>query len=99
MSWVAGKSCLFRYFERQLKIGPSAILNPKGRHYDLLKKTWAAEYEDNYWPEDAIFLERNSRDFVSRIERVNGNAEAICEVLMKHPKGMPAAPRDMESHC
>ncbi|KAH7039054.1 cystathionine gamma-synthase [Macrophomina phaseolina] len=67
-------------------MGGSAILNPKGRYYDLLKKTWAAEYEDNFWPEDAIFLERNSRDFVSRIERINSNAEAICEVLMKHPK-------------
>ncbi|EOD48162.1 Cystathionine gamma-synthase [Neofusicoccum parvum] len=67
-------------------MGGSAILNPKGRYYELLKKTWAAEYEDNFWPEDAIFLERNSRDFVSRIERINVNAEAICEVLMKHPK-------------
>lgn len=73
----------------------SAILNPKGRYYDLLKKTWAAEYEDNFWPEDAIFLERNSRDFVSRIERINSNAEAICEVLMKHPKGTDACAKDM----
>ena len=39
------------------------------------------EYEDNYWAEDAIFLERNSRDFVSRIERINVNAEAICQTL------------------
>ncbi|KAK7719326.1 Cystathionine gamma-synthase [Botryosphaeria dothidea] len=67
-------------------MGGSAILNPKGRYYDLLKKTWGTEYEDNYWPEDAIFLERNSRDFVSRIERINLNAESICEVLLKHPK-------------
>lgn len=40
-----------------------------------------SDYEDNYWPEDAIFMERNSRDFVSRIERINKSAEAICEIL------------------
>lgn len=82
-------------FRATTKNRRSAILNPKGRYYDLLKKTWAAEYEDNLWPEDAIFLERNSRDFVSRIERINVNAEAICEVLMKHPKGKAAAPSVM----
>ena len=39
------------------------------------------EYEDNYWPEDAIYMERNSRDFISRVDRINTNAEAICEKL------------------
>lgn len=39
------------------------------------------EYEDNYWAEDALFMERNSRDFVSRIARINTNAEAICDCL------------------
>lgn len=39
------------------------------------------EYEDNYWAEDALFMERNSRDFVSRIARINVNAEAICSTL------------------
>ena len=47
------------------------------------------EYEDNYWPEDAIYLERNSRDFVSRIDRINQNAEAICQVLKASPYGLP----------
>ena len=45
------------------------------------------QYEDNYWPEDAIFMERNSRDFRSRIARINGNAEAVCETLHKSPTG------------
>ncbi|KAF2085326.1 cystathionine gamma-synthase-like protein [Saccharata proteae CBS 121410] len=67
-------------------MGGSAILNPKGQYYELLKKTWATEYEDNQWPEDSIFLERNSRDFVQRIERINANAEAICDLLRVHPK-------------
>ncbi|QDS71338.1 hypothetical protein FKW77_002195 [Venturia effusa] len=67
-------------------MGGSAILNPKARRYDQLKKTWSIEFEDNYWAEDAIFMERNSRDFVSRIDRINSSAEAICEVLQAHPR-------------
>jgi cystathionine gamma-synthase len=62
-------------------MGGSAVLNPHGRMYQTLKKVLSAEYEDNYWAEDAVFLERNSRDFISRIERINVNAEAIAEKL------------------
>ena len=46
------------------------------------------EYEDTYWAEDALFMERNSRDFVSRNERINANAEAICEILRASNIGM-----------
>lgn len=49
--------------------------------------TMEEDYEDNYWLEDAIFMERNSRDFVSRIQRININAEAICDVLKSVPIG------------
>lgn len=66
-------------------MGGSAILNPEGRYYDALKATLREEYEDTYWPEDVIFMERNSRDFDSRVERINANAEAICDVLQSHP--------------
>ncbi len=69
-------------------MGSSAILNPQGRHYQQMKLAWAKSYEDNLWPEDAIFVERNSRDFASRIERINKNAEAVAEVLLTHPRGM-----------
>ncbi|KAK4971876.1 Cystathionine gamma-synthase [Elasticomyces elasticus] len=67
-------------------MGGSAILNSEGRYYDLMKHALVREYEDNHFEEDSVFLERNSRDFVSRIERINVNAEAICEVLTKHPR-------------
>ena len=69
-------------------MGGAAVLNPKSRYYELLKGVWETEYEDNYWPEDAIFLERNSRDFVSRIDRINRNAEVICDILRAHPRSM-----------
>ncbi|KAF1810577.1 PLP-dependent transferase [Eremomyces bilateralis CBS 781.70] len=67
-------------------MGGSAILNPNGESYSEIKKVWNQDYEDNYWAEDALFMERNSRDFVSRIERVNTNADAINEVLLSSPK-------------
>lgn len=70
----------------------SSVLNPKGRYYNQLKKTLSVDYEDNYWGEDSLFLERNSRDFVSRIERVNKNAETLSDVLRKHPRGTTPPP-------
>lgn len=65
----------------------SVVLNPKSWYYKQLRETWTRIYEDNFWAEDALFLERNSRDFVSRISRINANAEAICDVLREHPRG------------
>ncbi|KAF2660694.1 cystathionine gamma-synthase [Lophiostoma macrostomum CBS 122681] len=67
-------------------MGGGLILNPRGKSYSALKRTWDQDYEDNHWAEDSIVLERNSRDFVTRIERINTNAEAICDVLRAHPR-------------
>ncbi|KAK1826866.1 cystathionine gamma-synthase [Podospora conica] len=66
-------------------MGGSAIFNPGGRYYGALKAFAQSEFEDTYWAEDVIFMERNSRDFASRIDRVNANAEAIAGVLKSHP--------------
>ena len=41
----------------------------------------ATEYEDTYYPEDAVYMERNSRDYRARIKRVNDNAFDVCEYL------------------
>lgn len=62
------------------------VLNPKLSFYETLKATWSEEYEDHYWPEDAIRIERNSRDFASRIVRINENAEFICDILSAHSR-------------
>ncbi|KAL4919127.1 pyridoxal phosphate-dependent transferase [Aspergillus aurantiobrunneus] len=66
-------------------MGGSAVLNPHGRHYQLLKDTFSQEYEDNLWVEDAVFLERNSRDFVSRIKKINCTTEEITAMLKDSP--------------
>lgn len=66
-------------------MGGSAVLNPGSKYYNLLKSAMDSVIEDNYWSEDIIFMERNSRDFLGRVERVNANAEAICDILRAHP--------------
>ncbi|KAH8645605.1 pyridoxal phosphate-dependent transferase [Xylariales sp. PMI_506] len=66
-------------------MGGSLVLNPNRRYYTALKATLGKEFEDTYWAEDVLFMERNSRDFLSRIDRINANSEAICEILLAHP--------------
>ena len=63
------------------------VLNPQCKYYRKLKDVIKAEFEDNLWEEDAIFLERNSRTFRERIAKIDENAEALCDFLNDHPKG------------
>ncbi|KAI9483209.1 MAG: pyridoxal phosphate-dependent transferase [Benjaminiella poitrasii] len=67
-------------------MGGSMILNPNGSHYDQLKAKLTQDYEDLVWFEDAVFLERNSRNFKERSHIINQNAETLCDFLVTHPK-------------
>lgn len=81
-------------------MGGSAILNPAGRYYSAIKAAYTQAFEDTYWAEDVVFMERNSRDFQSRIARTNRNSEVLCKVLSKsslvkqvyYPKVNPTRP-------
>ena len=66
-------------------MGGALILNPHSPYYESLKSGFDAEYEDNHFEEDSIYLERNSRDFAPRIARINENAEVIASILHSHP--------------
>lgn len=57
------------------------MLNPRGRHYSALKSYLDKNYEDTYFGEDAIYMERNSRDFKRRIRIIDSNTEAACDFL------------------
>lgn len=63
----------------------SIVLNPKSGLYEFatkmlhLTEKW---YEDLLWCEDAICLERNSRDFISRSIIVNENTESLLEKVI-----------------
>lgn len=45
----------------------------------------AGHYEDQFWDEDAVVLEKNSRDFEVRVRKMNENAEALCAWLREQP--------------
>ncbi|PPQ72984.1 hypothetical protein CVT24_000297 [Panaeolus cyanescens] len=62
-------------------MGGSLILNPRGRFYGALKTKMGDIYEDIYFDEDAIYMERNSRDFKRRIGVIDENTEAVCDLL------------------
>jgi cystathionine gamma-synthase len=55
------------------------VINPQSRHYGVLKAN--APVKDWYWSEDAVYMERNSRDFAPRVKVMDDSAEALCEML------------------
>ena len=59
----------------------SLVVNPQGRHYRTLKDYLSSAYEDMYYGEDALCMERNSRDLEQRIKVIDENAEAVCDLL------------------
>lgn len=79
-------SSLTKIFSGECNVmGGSAILNPRSKYHKALKQEAETTYEDNYWPEDVIFMERNSRHYIPRIHKINENAEIICSILQSHP--------------
>lgn len=69
-------------------MGGSMVLNPKGPHYATLRATLVEEeYEDTYFDEDAIFMERNSRDFIRRIVKIDSNTRAVTSMLWRESQG------------
>lgn len=66
----------------------SLVLNPSSRLYEFAQEFFRnGEYEDCLWCEDAIYLERNSRDFVTRTLKVNSNAEMLLNDVLIPEEG------------
>ncbi|KAJ2063209.1 Cystathionine gamma-synthase [Coemansia sp. S155-1] len=62
-------------------MGGSIVLNPNRSLYSSLRTAMGTVFEDLMWCEDAVFLERNSRDFMKRVPGINRNALAVAELL------------------
>ncbi|EHK20580.1 uncharacterized protein TRIVIDRAFT_154512 [Trichoderma virens Gv29-8] len=62
-------------------IAGSAILNPASPQYPRLKSLFDEHYVPELYVEDAVAIERNSRDYLSRTARLNANASALAEYL------------------
>lgn len=66
-------------------MGGSLILNPLSQHYNEMKTYLDDEYEDLFWAEDALYLERNSRDFEVRSHKINQTSLDVVDLLVNHP--------------
>ncbi len=66
-------------------IAGSLVLNAHRPGADRLRAALGAEYEDLFDVEDAAVLERNSRDCVERVHRINQTAERLCDWLRTQP--------------
>lgn len=66
-------------------MGGSLILNTSSPVYSELKKYFNENYDDIFWAEDALYLERNSRDFAERSEKVNETSLAVVDLLQSSP--------------
>lgn len=62
-------------------MGGSVVLNKETRKYAELKKYFTAHYEDVFWAQDALVMERNSRDFAERSRKVNENTLEVVKFL------------------
>jgi cystathionine gamma-synthase len=63
----------------------SLVLNSKRPNAKRLREALLAEYEDLLDAEDAAVLERNSRDCVERVRKINQTTEQLCDALQAHP--------------
>lgn len=63
----------------------SLLLNPLSKYYNDLKAFFDKEYEDLFWAEDALWLERNSRDFVERVHKIDSTSEKVVDLLVNSP--------------
>ncbi|KAH9018726.1 PLP-dependent transferase [Lactarius pseudohatsudake] len=73
-------------------MGGSLVLNPAHKHYAALKERLLTRYEDVYFDEDAIFMERNSRNFSQRAAKIDANAERVCDLLHTASQQGPSSP-------
>lgn len=59
----------------------SLSVNKQSKYYEKIKEFMKEDYEDFFWDQDAIYLERNSRDFQNRSKVMNANAEKVIELF------------------
>jgi cystathionine gamma-synthase len=66
-------------------MGGSLVLNDKGPMYSTLKAYFDKSYENTFWVQDALVMERNSRDYATRAAKVNRTTLAMVKFLVDCP--------------
>ena len=81
MSWAARK-CSSKFSQRcVILISRRLLFNPASPFYAEFKEHVVATYEDNFFDNDALVMEINSRGVEERIAVTNRNAEALADML------------------
>ncbi|KAI5118023.1 hypothetical protein M0805_004888 [Coniferiporia weirii] len=62
-------------------MGGSLVINPNSRHFAFMRDHVSKTFVDDYYHEDAVVMEENSRDFAARVRIINANTEAVCDYL------------------
>ncbi|KAF9261359.1 PLP-dependent transferase [Marasmius fiardii PR-910] len=62
-------------------LGGSLVVNPNSRLYNSIHAYLKHEFVDDFYSEDAVVMEYNSRDFAERVRTANTNAVAIAAFL------------------
>ena len=60
------------------------IVNPQSPDYDFLTEAARGQHQELLWWEDAVVLEQRSRDFKTRVRRINMTGEALADYLRAH---------------
>jgi cystathionine gamma-synthase len=92
-SWEEGKGPGLNQTRSTYQYHCSLVLNPERKYYQQLKDHLYAGYEDTYFNEDAIFLERNSRDFLRRTHRIDANTLLVATLLHTHSQRVSESDR------
>ncbi len=78
---------LTKYFSGEGDVcGGSVIWNRAHPAYSTLAPYWDGSGENQLFEGDAAALERNSRDFVQRMRRINESTDVLVDYLAHHPK-------------
>ncbi|KAI5118022.1 hypothetical protein M0805_004887 [Coniferiporia weirii] len=62
-------------------MGGSLVINPNSQHFTFLRDHLSLTFVDDYYHEDVVVMEGNSRDFAARVQVINTNTEAVCDYL------------------
>ncbi|KAF9261361.1 PLP-dependent transferase [Marasmius fiardii PR-910] len=80
-------------------LGGSLVVNPNSRLYNSMHTYLEHEFVDDFYSEDAVVMEFNSRDFAERVRTANTNAVAIATFLRSRSISFQKTLNSSNSHC
>jgi len=76
---------LTKYFSGSSDVmAGSLVLNRRSPYYGRFSSYLKLHFDDCFWFEDAVVLEKNSRDYEKRVRRINDSGRCLAEYLFRH---------------